>query len=130
MGLFKSITGVAKKALGSVGDFRKALDLAPGLSGLAFPPQVSMGLKVAGIVGDAVGVDVPSEEEILDFATGKIKGALDDIISPIDKTAGRVEGTLTTLNGKILTIDSKLGTLDRFKGKTTDEILQSIDWLL
>lgn len=127
MGLFKSITGVAKKALGTVGGFRKALDLAPGLSGLAFPPQVSMGLKVAGVVGDVFGVNIPTEDEILDFATGKIKGALDDIISPVDKALGKVESTLTVVNGKILTIDSKL---DKFQGKTAEEILQSIDWLL
>lgn len=125
MSLFKTISGAAKKATGSVSDFRKVLDLKPSLSGLVLPPQVSMGLKAANLVGGAFGVDTPTEDEILAYAQGKLDKALGGVFRDAHKGLGDVEGKLTSVNGKLV----KLGST-KFEGKTDLEILQSIDWLL
>lgn len=129
MGLFGGITKLASKALGSATKFRKVLDIAPGLSGLALPPQISMGLKVAKTVGGVFGVKVPTETELISFATGKAKGFLDGLVRPVDKVLGQAEGylkTIETVNGKLLTFSTKIDT----KGKSLEEVLQSIDWLI
>lgn len=129
MGLFGGITGLAKKALGSATAFRKVLDVSPKLSGLVFPPQVSMGLKVAKTVGGVFGIKVPTESEILSFASGKVKGFMDGLLRPVDRVlgdAGDYVSQIETVNGKLLSFATKLD----LKGKTAKDVLQSIDWLL
>lgn len=125
MGLFSSITKLAGKALGSVSKFRSILNVSPSLSSLVLPPQVSMGLKVAGVVGDAIGVKIPSENDIRDYAEGKIAGALDDIRRPVNRVLGEAEEVLTEVNGKLVKIEKI-----NFEGKSAEEVLQSIEWLL
>lgn len=125
MSIFKTVSGIAKKATGSVSDFRKVLDLKPSLSSLAFPPQVSMGLKAANLIGGAFGVDIPTEDDIKAYAQGKLDKALGSVFRDADKVLGDVAGKLESVNGKLVKLEST-----KFEGKTPEEILSSIDWLL
>lgn len=125
MSLFRTVSGVAKKATGSVSDFRKAYELKPSLSSLAFPPQVSMGLKAANLIGGAFGVDIPTEDDIKAYAQGKLDKALGGIYRDANKVLGGIGGKRESVNGKLV----KLGST-KFEGKTPEEILSSIDWLL
>ena len=127
MSLFKTISGIAKQATGSVSDFRKVLDLKPSLSSLVLPPQVSMGLKAANLIGGAIGVNIPSEDDIKAYAQGKLDKAIGGIYRDGSKVLDGVESKLENINGKLV----KLGAInDSLKGKSPEEALNSIDWLL
>lgn len=126
MGLFKTISGVAKQATGSVSDFRKVLDLKPSLSSLVLPPQVSMGLKAANLLGGAIGVNIPSEDDIKAYAQGKLDKAIGGIYRDGSKVLDGVESKLENINGKLV----KLGAInDNLKGKSPEGVLDSIEWL-
>lgn len=126
MGLFKTISGVAKQATGSVSDFRKVLDLKPSLSSLVLPPQVSMGLKAANLLGGAIGVNIPSEDDIKAYAQGKLDKAIGGIYRDGSKVLDGVESKLENINGKLV----KLGAInDSLKGKSPEGVLDSIEWL-
>lgn len=127
MPLFKTISGVVKQATGSVSDFRKVLDLKPSLSSLVLPPQVSMGLKAANLIGGAIGVNIPSEDDIKAYAQGKLDRAIGGIYRDGSKLLDGVESKLENINGKLV----KLGAInDSLKGKSSEEALNSIEWLL
>lgn len=133
MSLFGSITAVAKKATGSVSDFRKVLDLKPSLSSLVLPPQVSMGLKAANLIGGANGVQIPSEDDIRAYAQGKLDKALGGLYSDTSKVVNTVESSLTEvieLNGKLVKVKQQ-ALVQALKGdRTAYNVLNSVDWLL
>lgn len=129
MSLFGKVAKLAKKATGSISGVRKVLDLNPSLSGLVLPPQVSMGLKVASAVGGAVGVKIPTEDEVIDYATGKIKGALGNFGKTLDKAEGVVSEVLE-INGKLVKVQGAIQSASKLDKATVEEVLESIDWLI
>lgn len=130
MGLFKSVSGIAKSSLGSVSKVRSIYDANPGLMGLAMPPQVSMGLKAANIVGGAFGVKVPTEQEILGFAGGKLDNLLGGVRAKAKLPLADIEATIRKV-ARGTDFDSKvLAKTINLQGLTPEEILNRIDWLL
>ncbi len=129
MGLFKSISGIAKQSLGSVTKVRSLMNFNPLASGLMFPPQVSMGLKVAGIAGNAFGIKVPSEQELIGLATGEVNKVLGGIRNPVNKLLGDVENTIGSVDSKISGITNN-ETINKLKDLAPDEVLSHIEWLL
>lgn len=105
---FGSISGIAKQVTGSVSGIRKVLDLNPQISPFKFPPQVNMGIQLL----NQVGIKVPTPDELIGLAQGKIDMVLKGVRRPILDALGKVEGDL-------------LGKLGGVEG-----ILSQIDWLL
>ncbi len=120
-----SISSVAQKGLGGISQVRTLMNFNPLASGLVFPPQVSLGLKGAGLIGKALGIKVPNEQEIIGMATGKIDKLLGGI-------RGKVGTTLDKLEGYLKLPPSKIQELipGSIKGKNKEQILDAIDWLL
>jgi hypothetical protein len=103
----KSVTGIAKKVAKNTKAFRKVLGANPSLMSLALPPQVQVGLKVA----DAVGIKIPSPDELL--------GKADSLLA---------KSTVGLYRSRII------ATLDKVDGITDDvvqtvEDINSIEWL-
>lgn len=115
-GIKTPLDNVAKQVGGLVTNARDVLEFNPSLSGLVLPPQVSMGLKVANTVGNMLGVKIPSEDDLRQFAQGKIDNILGGIRQPILDQLNRVDGELKA-------IEDRLGNL------SPEEALKSIDWL-
>lgn len=107
----KSLTGIAKVATGKVSDFRKVLDLNPGLSPFKYPPQIQAGIKVASVFG----IKVPTEQELIGLANGKIQTVLGSLKRPLEQA-------ITVVEGKLQTVTKAAGTVE--------EVLNKIDWLL
>lgn len=129
MGLFKSISGIAKQSLGSVTKVRSLMSFNPLSSGLLLPPQVSMGLKVAGIAGNALGIKIPSEQELVGLATGEVDKILGGIRAPIGRALDDIEGTLKSADSAIAGISNN-ETINKLKGLPSEEVLNAIEWLL
>lgn len=128
-GLTKTISGVAKTALGSVSKVRSVLNVNPSLAGLVFPPQVQLGLKVAGIAGGALGIKVPTQSDILGFAQGKLDTVLGGIRSKVKTPLDDIEGLLKNTQKLDFATRVFSKTID-LKGLSPEEILTSISWLL
>ena len=99
-----SIGKIAKVSTGKVSNFRKVLDFNPGLSSFILPPQVQLGIKVAG----ALGIKVPTPEDLIKMGTGKL-----------DKVLGGIRNTATSAASK-----AEKGIKD------AEGLLDKIDWLL
>lgn len=128
-GLTKTISGVAKTALGSVSQVRSVLNVNPSLAGLVFPPQIQMGLKVAGIAGGALGIKVPTQDDILGFAQGKLDKVLGGIRAKVKSPLEDIEGILKSTQNLDFATRVFSKTID-LKGLSPDEVLNSISWLL
>jgi hypothetical protein len=100
--------GVAKQISKATDNVRNVLEINPQLSAFTMPPQVQMGITAL----NAVGFKVPSQEEILKIAQGKLDGVLGGL-------RNKATSVLDKYTGKILA-----GT------QSAEEILQKIDWLL
>ena len=127
--MFGSISKIAQSSLGSISKVRDLMDFNPLASGLVFPPQVSLGLAVAGTVGDAFGIKVPNEKELIGLATGQLNKVLGDIKAPVDKLLGDLESTIGGIDSRIAGITNN-ETLNKLKGLAPDEVLDKIEWLL
>lgn len=131
--VFKTVSGVAKSALGTVSAARKVMDFNPSLSGLLLPPQISMGLKVANVVGGMVGVKIPTESDIKDFAQGKLDNVLGGIRSKVKTPLGQIEAALqqvSSINNPLSFAQRVMSRTVELKGLSPEEILNSIEWLL
>lgn len=112
----RSITAVAKSALGSVTDFRKILDVAPTLSTFAFPPQIAMGISVA----NTLGLKIPTTPE----------GAINAILggNTVNNILGSIQNTQKAINGVLgqttVKIDGVLGQVS-----TVEEAINRIEFL-
>lgn len=117
---------LAKSVLGKVGSFKKVLSAVPNLSGLAFPPQVQIGLKVAGMIG----LKVPSEDKIRQIVSGKISG----ILEPISKILGKGEEYAKKIesldNNRTVEVFEKILSGGRITKTDAEDLLNAIDWLL
>ena len=127
--MFGSISKIAQSSLGSISKVRDLMDFNPLASGLVFPPQVSLGLAVAGTVGDAFGIKVPNEKELIGLATGQLNKVLGDIKAPVGKLLGDLESTIGGIDSRIAGITNN-ETLNKLKGLAPDEVLDKIEWLL
>lgn len=127
--IFKTVSGVAKQSLGSVTQARSILSMNPLAAGLVFPPQVSLGLKAASTIGGFVGLKVPTESELIGMATGQVDKLLGGIRSPISRSLDQLEGSLKSVDSAIAGITNN-ETINKLKGLPTEEVLNSIDWLL
>lgn len=96
-------------AVGGIKSVRSVLDRVPTLSSLTFPPQVQMGIRVAGMLG----INIPSSPSEL---ARKILGR--DIDKDISSLKGRID---KLLNGA-------LGGVDKLESVVRD--ITKIDWLL
>lgn len=105
---FFSGLDIAKKVSSVTDNVRSVLEINPQLSAFAMPPQVQMGITAL----NAVGIKVPSQDELLGIAQGK----LDNVLGGLRNQATEI---LDKYTGKILA-----GT------QSAEEILQKIDWLL
>jgi hypothetical protein len=113
---FKSITGVAKQALGATSQFRTILEAAPNLSKFTFPPQVQAGIAVAGVFG----IKLPgTPQAAVDLILGKGK---------VDNILGSLKNTSTRLDGVIGQITVKINGVEKTANSVSD-VLNSIDWL-
>lgn len=112
--MFGKLTKIAKTVTGATKGFRKVLDFNPSLASFAFPPQVAMGLKVANIASDALGLNlkVPTEGDLKAMAQGKIDKILGGIRRPVLSVLDKLEGGFT----------KKIGS--------AQEVLSKLDWLL
>lgn len=110
MGLFKTITGLAESAIGSVSNFREMLEFNPGSLPFLMPPQVELGLAAARAASDVLGLDlkVPSGDDLKAIATGK----LDLILGGVRREAN------TVLDDAQEVVSS------------AEEAINSIEWLL
>lgn len=110
-----SISSIAKQATGAVSGFRKVLEVNPGSIPFVLPPQVQMGLAAAQALNSTLGtgLKVPSAKDLEQLASGQLdlilKGARRDVLSSLDKIQSQQLASL---------------------GKTPDEILNRIEWLL
>lgn len=96
-------------AVGGIKSVRSVLDRVPTLSNLTFPPQVQVGIKVAGVFG----INLPSSPAEL---ASRILGR--DIDKNISSLKGRID---SLLNGA-------LGKIDKLENTIKD--ITRIDWLL
>lgn len=134
MGLFsdiaKTVSGIAKTALGSVSQARSVLNFNPSLSGLVFPPQVSMGLAAAKVVGGMVGVKVPSQDDLVGFAQGKLDTILGGIRKQTKEPLDSIEAILSGKGEKLDYATRIFSQTMDIKGLSAEEILDKIQWLL
>lgn len=128
-GLTKTIGGIAKTALGGVSEVRRLMDFNPSLAGLAFPPQVSMGLKAANLVGGLVGIKVPTQDDLIDFAQGKVDSLLGGIRRKIKTPLDDIERIIKGADKLDYATRIFSRTVD-LKGLSAEEVLNRIDWLL
>lgn len=129
--LVKTVSGIASTALGGVSQVRKILDFNPGQLGLLLPPQISLGIKAAQTVGGLVGIKVPSQEDLLKFATGKLDPILQGIRSSVKTPLEQFESALKSLKTNPLSFaQTVLSKVFAKGGLATEEILNRIDWLL
>lgn len=108
LGGAKTISGLAKKATGSVSGVREILSFNPQISPFKFPPQVQMGVELL----NGGGIKVPSPEDLIGLAQGKIDMILKGVRAPLLGILGKTEQQLTD------------------KLATAEEVLQKIEWLL
>ena len=127
--MFGSISKIAQSSLGSISKVRDLMDFNPLASGLVFPPQVSLGLAVAGTVGNAIGIKVPNEKELIGLATGQLNKVLGDIKAPVGKLLGDLESTIGGIDSRIAGITNN-ETLNKLKGLAPEEVLNRVEWLL
>ena len=109
MSFVNSITKAAKLATGKAADFRKVLENTPQISGFTFPPSVQVGIQVAS----ALGVKVPTAEELTGLANKEIDRLFGKIREPVLKQLTQVESAISQLEG----LEPK-------------EIIKKIEWLL
>lgn len=140
-GLAKTISGVAKQATGGISGFRKILNANSGLIPFALPPQIQVGLKVASVVGGAVGIKVPSADQLEDMARGRVdsilgglkRDVLGGIATSTDKRSAIIESLKSGKSYQSLLlskIDARLGSFGNTVLELEEDVLQSIDWLL
>lgn len=110
MSLFGSITGIAKQVTGSVSGFRQVLNTNPKMSSFIFPPQVALGIKVAGVLG----IKVPTPDDLVGVVNKQITNTLTDIRKPASGILDSVENLI-----KKVPTDSSVET-----------VINSIDWLI
>lgn len=115
-GIKTPLDKVQQQVGGLVNNARDILEYNPSLSGLVLPPQVTMGLAVANKVGGMLGVKIPTESELKQFAQGKIDNILGGLRKPILEQLNKLEGDLKA-------IGDKLGSL------SPEDAIKSIDWL-
>lgn len=115
-GIKTPLDNVKKLTSGLVTNAREVLEFNPSLMSLALPPQVSMGLKAASVLGGLVGVKVPSEDDLKNLAQGKVDKLLGGLRKPVLAQLAKLEGELSQ-------VESRLSQLN------PEEILKSIDWL-
>lgn len=108
--MFGSITGIAKKLTGSISGFRQVLNANPQLSSFILPPQVQLGIKVA----NAVGLKIPTPDDLLGLVNKQITTTLGDIRKP-------ATGVLDSVEGIIKKVPSEL---------TEETLINSIKWLI
>lgn len=130
-GIVKTISGVAKTGLGAVSKVRDVMNINPSLVGLAFPPQISLGLKAASTIGGLVGIKVPTPDDLVGFATGKLDQVLGGIRSKVKQPLSTIEGILK--QASTFNLDQATKTLLKtinIKGLDGAGILNAISWLL
>lgn len=130
-GLTKTISGVAKTALGSVSKVRSIMNFNPSLTGLLLPPQVSLGLKAASTIGGLVGIKVPTADDLLGFASGKLDSVLGGIRNKVKQPLNTIEALLK--QASTFNLDAATKTLLKtinIKGLNAEELLDKIAWLL
>lgn len=125
----RSISGIAKKSLGSVTKVRSLMAFNPLASGLLLPPQVSLGLKVAGIAGNAFGLKIPNEQELIGLASGEVDKIFGGIRSKVGATLDDIENTIGKVDSTIAGISNN-ETINKLNELTAEEVLNDINWLL
>ena len=106
-----TVSSIAKGIQGNIGNVREVLSSNPHLSPFIFPPAVQQAVDVAS----KFGIKVPTAEELTKIANGEI----DKLIGTLGKD----------VSGVLDTVDSILGKVVK-KAGTTQELLNSISWLL
>ena len=116
MSLFSSVTnsisGLAKVATGNVSDFRKVLNLSPGLLPFTMPPQVQLGVTAL----KAVGINIPTPDDLLKTVNGSIDATLSSVLKGVQQPITNALGISTSALGKVFT--------------SSEAFLNSINWLL
>jgi len=109
LGGVKTISGLAKKVTGSaVSGVREILSFNPQISPFKFPPQVQMGIELL----NGMGIKVPSPDDLIGLAQGKIDMILKGVRAPVLDILGKTEQQLAD------------------KLTAAEEVLQKIEWLL
>lgn len=103
---------IAKSVTGSVGGIRQVLSANPSLTSFVLPPQVQIGLKVA----NSLGLKIPDPNTVVSSVVSQA----------LTKARTTLEPSLTAIEATA----NQLPTIKVLNGKTADEVLNSIDWLI